>query len=348
MTAANDLPTDFDRAARRFFTPPLAVTPPGGSTGYSGSQLARVEAAGRAWCLRRWPAGYPAGRLRFVHRVLRHSRARGFAGVPALATTPAGETIAAVGGARYDAQAWMPGAPLDAPPPGGESLPNAARALPTAQLAALAAFVARFHRSTRDLPARPGDAEDAPARRLAARAADLRRRAPELDAAARRLDDAGERALARHWLALLPRALVQATARLVASPGASAPTPVICHGDLWPRHVHFLAGDACGLLDFEGIARGGPALDLAHLLLHFGGWHARDAVVHAYEAVLPLTDADRAMILPLAACDLVGEGLWALGALTGGDLNPRQRAAHRANLATLLGPLGAVVRELAG
>ncbi len=35
------------------------------SPGYSGSAFAHAESSGRVWLLRRWPAGFGAGRLRF-------------------------------------------------------------------------------------------------------------------------------------------------------------------------------------------------------------------------------------------------------------------------------------------
>ena len=47
--------------------------------------------------------------MRFVHRLLLEIRSGGFPGVPDLASTTAGETVAEVSGRLYDAQEWMAG-----------------------------------------------------------------------------------------------------------------------------------------------------------------------------------------------------------------------------------------------
>jgi hypothetical protein len=74
------------------------------SPGYSGNSFALVESSGERWLLRRWPADFGVGRLRFVHWALTESLAKGFQGVPTLASTDDGRTILELAGCLYDAQ----------------------------------------------------------------------------------------------------------------------------------------------------------------------------------------------------------------------------------------------------
>lgn len=96
-----------------------------------------------------WVApGYEDGRLRFVHRALTHSREAGFSGVPKLATTREGETLLNLDGRLFDAQEWLPGAPLSGEPVWDASVANVVHPLRPPLLSSLARAVARFHGST--------------------------------------------------------------------------------------------------------------------------------------------------------------------------------------------------------
>jgi aminoglycoside phosphotransferase (APT) family kinase protein len=121
----------------------------------------------------------------------------------------------------------------------------------------------------------------------------------------------------------------------------------LCHGDLWAPHVHFDGTTFVGFTDFENLHLGSPAVDLAHLMLHFNGWPARDAVVDAYDKVSPLGE-DEALLPAAAVADLAWEGCWSLTELYGGDhrLLPAQRRAHVTNLRALLGSLESIAGEL--
>lgn len=118
-------------AARLFFAKG-GVSVVGESPGYSGSTFFRVESCGREWLLRRWPAGFGAGWLRFVHGVLTESHAQGFQGVPRLARTDHAQTIVETTGRLYDAQELLPGRPLCAQHPGTGRGPCASTAVPHA------------------------------------------------------------------------------------------------------------------------------------------------------------------------------------------------------------------------
>ena len=138
-------------AAPRFFGEPHEISPCGASSGFSGSTFARVETAGASWCLRGWPAGFEAERLRFIHRALRHSRASGFSGVVRSATTrDEGATMLDLGDRLFDAQEWLPGEPLSGRPAWDVPVPNVVRPLSQERLSSLTGALARFHRSTVD------------------------------------------------------------------------------------------------------------------------------------------------------------------------------------------------------
>ena len=92
---------------------------------------------------------------------------------------------------------------------------------------------------------------------------------------------------------------------------------------------------------FESLALASPAVDLAQLVGHFGGYRIAGTVLRSYGAVAPLSEGDEASLAPEVVADLAAEGLWALEALYGesASIRPTQEAAHRLNLGLLLGPL---------
>lgn len=155
--------------------------------------------------------------------------------------------------------------------------------------------------------------------------------------------------MALRWLELLPRAIASAREISETLPEATTEDCILCHGDLWPAHVHFDGDTFIGFTDFESLCFATPALDLAQLVLHFGGWEIRGDVLRSYETVAPLNERDRA-VLPLeAVADLAGEGYWSLEALYGhvsSRTTSTQRAAHALNLRKLIGSLEQVVEEM--
>ncbi|MDP9474576.1 MAG: phosphotransferase [Actinomycetota bacterium] len=326
------------QAARLFFGE-CCLSYLGSSSGYSGSSFASVESSGGRWLLRRWPAGFEAGLLDFAHRSLAESRARGFEGVPRLASTDDGRTILELAGCLYDAQEFLPGRPLSPTRPGeGGPVPNVAVRLSRGRLRGLSEAIARFHRSTRRLAPEP-DWEVIPLpQRLGELEAETDRcRATLLDGAQERAGGE-ERETALRWLELLPRALAAARGASEEPPGGRGGR-VLCHGDLWPAHVHFDGDTFVGLVDFESLVFAPPTLDLAQLVGHFGGWGAREVVLDAYSRIAPLGERCRAALPTEVVADLAMEGFWSLRALYGqppADTTPVQREAHALNLGVLL------------
>ena len=334
-------------AARSFFRD-YRLDVLGDSPGYSGSVFGRVETSSGTWLLRRWPPGFEEGRLRFVHRALLESRSGGFRGVPRLAKTVDGDTIVRGSGHLYDAQEWTAGRPLSDAPKGDGPSPNVAVRSSSERLLTLAEAVARFHASTSRLHPEGAHEVDPLTRRLDELGRELARKLRGLRAGVRVHADEAQRRIASGWLDLLPVALGTAREASLGLPGDGA-SRVLCHGDLWPVHVHFRGDDFAVFTDFEAMAFAPPSLDLAQLVAHFGGWEIRAELVGYYERFAPLTERHR-VTLPLeVVADLAGEGLWSLEALYAEPLattaTGAQRKAHEHNLRALLGYLEKAFEE---
>ena len=339
-------------AARRFFPRQHTVSVVGRSSGFSGSVFARVEASGASWCLRRWPWGFGEERLRFVHRVLVEGRAGGFSGLPDLAENEAGETALVLADGLYDAQEWLAGEPLcgaNAMGSGGPT-PNVVAAVSRAQIASLATSLARFHLSAAHLSPEPADPTSPLSTRLARLAEVAQARHEPLLSAVQARAEGEERRVALRWLELLWRAADAASEAREIFPEGSGRGYTVCHGDLWPAHVH-VDGDAfVGFTDFESLSFASPALDLAQLVLHFGGWEIREDVLRSYERVARLGERDRSLLPAEALVDLADEGYWALEELyspTGSRIPKEQRTAHLLNLRELLVSMGQIAQEMA-
>ena len=336
------------RAARKFFAEgSVAILK--ASPGYSGSAFAGVESSGERWLLRRWPTGFDARRLRFVHRVLIQSRAAGFEGVPKLARTDSGQTIVDIAGRLYDAQALLSGRPLSIQYRDNGPLPNVAVYHLGPGLISLAEALARFHRSTSHLQPEPEREIDPLAERLRKLASEVHVRRVALLDGVRERADGKERETAQRWLDLLPHTLSAAREVSESLLGGSRRACLLCHGDLWPAHVYFEGDAFVGFVDFESLVFASPALDLAQLVGHFGGWDAREDVLQTYERIVPLQEQCRAALPLEIVADLASEGLWSLQALY--DQSPSkttraQREAHTLNLGTLLGCLERASREI--
>ena len=333
---------DLCLAAETFFAEPYTCAPLGMSSGFSGSALARVETASAAWCLRRWPAETTTGTLQFIHTVLRHSRSRGFRGVPRVAATPTGETVVCRDGTCFDAQEWVAGAPLVTPADMAAMTPNRVFPLAPERLAQVAIGLADFHRSTADLAPPPAARRPPLAQRLAAAERELDRQRAAIEAWARAETDSDLRQLAGSWLAVLPAAISRAAA---IPAGTAVPPDATCaavHGDVWAPHVFFDGPIFSGFVDFESLAWDAPAVDLAQLVLHFNGWRERAPVLDAYAVHRPLTPMDRLLLPAAAVLDLAGEGLWSLETLAAAAGQPPHRDRHIANLRALLASLHAL------
>ncbi|MEJ7763419.1 MAG: phosphotransferase [Thermomicrobiales bacterium] len=301
--------------ARAMFPDATAMLP-----GSPGDHLLRIERPGETWCVRRWRPGTNLSRIAFVHAALRAAHAAEIDAVPHVATLPGGMTgMTVVGvdravvsrdGAFFDAQSWVSGRPLARGLAfvnlGGEH-PNVPAPILRAAVVETATLLARLHGTM--IPAL--SSEDRPAMTLGrlGNVVDQTWRAHQhrlgpaapLDPLVRRWRTAGRRAM--------PLAL-----DLVGERGPrDGDDLVVAQGDLWPAHVmsdrQGRSRGVSGIIDWTDAVAGSPAIDLAHLVAHFGGWRADtvEEVLGAYTAVRPLSPMARGMLPAVATLDLVAE-----------------------------------------
>nr|MBA2755275.1 aminoglycoside phosphotransferase family protein [Chloroflexia bacterium] len=303
--------------ARAFFPDATAMLP-----GSPGDHLLRVERPGETWCVRRWRPGTNLSRIGFVHAALRAAHAAELDAVPHVATVPAGFTgltvagddraVVSRDGAFFDAQSWVSGRPLarglSFVNTGGEH-PNVPAPVLRAAVVETATLLARLHGAM--IPAL--DREDRPAMALGrlGNVVDQTWRAHQhrlgpaapLDPLVRRWRTAGRR--------VMPLAL-----DLVGERGpreGDGHDLVVAHGDLWPAHVmsdrQGRSRGVSGIIDWTDATASSPAIDIAQLVAHFGGWRADtvEEVLGAYVAVRPLSPTARRMLPAVAALDLVAE-----------------------------------------
>ncbi len=252
------------------------------------------------------------------------------------------DTVVRVAGYLYDAQEWTAGQTLSPQWSGEGAVPNVAVRVPPRRLLALAEAVARFHASTARLHPE-GDYEVDPLTRRLDKLVDATEGSLEdLQAGVRHRADGAQRTIATRWLDLLPKALRTAREASLWLPPNEKGSQVLCHGDLWPAHTHFQGDDFVGFADFESLAFAPPALDLAQLLAHFGGWEVRKRVMRSYGRFAPLAERYWAVLALEVVADLASEGLWSLEALylePFSELTGGQRTAHAHNLHALIGYL---------
>ncbi|MDQ4127506.1 MAG: phosphotransferase, partial [Actinomycetota bacterium] len=253
--------------------------------------------------------------------------------------------------ALYDAQEWLAGSPLTGASPMGprEPVPNVVRSVSPARLAILAGSLARFHVSTAHISPEPGDQASPLSVRLNRIMEATEARYESLLPAVLTGTEGPELHVALRWLELLPKAVEAAHEACGDFPEGLRRGYALCHGDLWPAHVYFEGDAFVGFTDFESLCFASPALDLAQLLLHFGGWEIREEVLRDYDRLAPLDERDRSLVPLEAVADLADEGFWALEALYGVAsyrTTAAQRAAHSLNLRELLVSLEPIAEEI--
>jgi homoserine kinase type II len=232
--------------------------------GFSGALVWRGgEGESPRVALKAWPPGVAADRVRRVHAWM--ARAARLPFIPTVFAGAGGETAFAGAGRVWDCCRWQPGRPPEAPS--------------RAEVEAACEAVARIHLAW-EAEARRGPcpgvsnrlrilAENEPL--LAAGPGALPPVAPALDPLLRRALAAVGRA------APALRAALQAWAQ---TEFAIQP----CVRDLRSEHVLFAGGRVAGVIDFGAADLDSPAVDLARLLLDWGGGFL-DAALAAYRRV---------------------------------------------------------------
>jgi len=261
--------------------------------GFSGSPVARVEAAGEPWAVKALPSSMSAARAGWLHRFMRHLRGGGIDAVPDLAELPGGGSVYRDGdGGLWEMLRWMPGR--------SRLQPNAAeRAVAVEAIAAVHAQAATFseppsvvgvplscvERATRCRQLAP----DAWQRRLA------RERTAELTSMWRQIDPSAATRI-RAALASAAECLAARGGPALHRAGDAAHRPerlTVVVRDLTADHLLFADSDTegggelpmvSGLIDFHAARLDTPACDLGRLLASWhGGLPPPDAVREAVD-----------------------------------------------------------------
>lgn len=331
------------RAALSFVPTASSVEPVPGHT-----DLARAEAPGGVWAVRRWPEGTPRERVEFVQEVSTGVRAAGIGFVPAVGATPGdGATAVVVEGRLYSAESWLPGKSLvrgtELVAPRGRVVDRSAP-VPAAVLGEAIRAVASFHQATEAMATRPGVA-----------------RAP-LDAVLRAVRSTWEEERVRlrplaprtphiqRWIRSGEVVLASAVEALAAVDFLRVRPAVIGHLNLWPGHVlaSRVGGEdrITGLVDLADAAASSPLVDLAQLVGHFNGWTtvAAEEAIGAYTEVRPLAPEERRLLPAVAGLDLVAATgrLLVLGYATQAMAGGAAGDAVRASASQLLSSLEAL------
>lgn len=308
-----DPPTDvlrvFESIAQRFFARVERIEVVAGS-----ADLARVEEPGGVWCLRRWPEGMTVERIAFVHEALRLAREADLAVVPEVAIaserTVAHPKIIAAESGLYDVQSWMPGqvavrrawVALD----GGTSV-DLPGDLPDRLVLETTGLMAQFHAGTIEA-ASMSNAPVSPLRGFGAAANRVwRQRLRELDPLAPKVP------AVREWRAAARRVVAPALERIEEAGAAGQSAEVVIHAGLWPSHV--LASRSgrgnvvTGIVDWTDAIVSSPLVDIAQLIVHFGGWtpESAEAVINAYHETRPLPPAERRLLPAVAALEVTAQ-----------------------------------------
>lgn len=276
----------------------LLLEPLENAGGFSGARLWRVTDGAQRWCLRRWPADYPdETRLRFIHAVLE------FAGmqvdiVPKLQRTTAGDTAMAVEGHLWELTTWLPGVANFHQQPSEAKLISALQALATVHRA-LEYFPTRMT----GLGTSPGIAERRG--RLEALAQSLPQLVASLPRAPEPLRQRGQ-----SLVAYFASEVSTVRAELAAAAESLVPLQP-CLRDIWHDHVLFTGDAVTGIVDWDAVRIDTVATDLARLLASLvrddnTAWQVG---LTAYEAIRPLTDAERALIPVFDRSSLLMSGM---------------------------------------
>jgi Ser/Thr protein kinase RdoA (MazF antagonist) len=276
----------------------------GGAGGFSGAQFWRISSPRGLLCLRRWPqhadALWPA-RLRFIHDVLQCVAKSGGPPVPVPIQIAAGGTILSAGGHLWELTPWLPGE--------ADYFPLRKEQKLRAALAALAEFhlaSAKYRPVGGESLAMNSSISEGIHRRRqqieSLRAGELGKIVDAVDAndswpTTIDFDATTLRKLAVDILRLYRQAEMPVLQMLIAAEPLKVRLQA-CIRDIWHAHVLFQDGQVSGLVDFGAMRIDTVACDISRLLgsMAQDDEHAWQAGLAAYEAVRPLTTAEREFI----------------------------------------------------
>jgi Ser/Thr protein kinase RdoA (MazF antagonist) len=261
------------------------------SGGFSGSQIWRVEIAGKPLCLRRWPNSRgEIDCIRFIHSVLSGVYRSGFHLIPLPIPSRSAETFVCNDDHAWELAPWLPGEPDDCQPP--QKTCSAIRVV-----AALTAL-GQFHRAVATTP--ENRSPDGPAPGILQRLEKLIHW--KTNGLARLVAE-----IKHHrgiWPELADRSApliadFRKTADLVADALRHARRWMVpiqpCIRDIHREHVLFEGNHVTGLIDFGAMRPDSCAGDIARLIRSLTGddeplWAVG---IDAFQQVLPLGDSER-------------------------------------------------------
>lgn len=258
---------------------------------FSGARLWRVEFRGRPFVLRLWPREIPAGRIASIH-AFQHCLAKCGMPVPApIGALAAGQTVVHADGGLWELAPWMPGVADYWHDPRPTKLAAALRTLAQVHLAVAGVPVP----DVRLMP--PVGVAPGLSRREDRLHSLLLVEFKELTHAVGRAPLPVERQLIDESLRLIERALPAEIKKSLGWRDRQLPLQW-CLRDVWHDHVLFTGERVTGLIDFGAVAFDSPAGDVARLLGSLvgddrDGWRIG---LDAYEAVRPMSDAERAAV----------------------------------------------------
>ncbi len=268
--------------------------------------LARVTAPGGEWRVRRWPQGIPESDVTFSHEVLEIARRAEPDLTPRLLLTAHDTPADAVriDGHVYDAQQWLPGAPVDGAEiawPTRDDRIDVPVIVPNEIFTQVITSLGKLHAASEGLATTKGAPSAALGLLPGAVEAAHRRQVSSLRSRAR-----FEPSIQR-WLATGERLLSTATPIIEQATEQGNLSTAVLHLGMWPAHVLVREGQVSGLLGWERAAVGSPLLDLAQATLRLRGWtdDAVETTVGYYSDVRDLTPAERRLFPAVAALDVV-------------------------------------------
>ena len=251
--------------------------------GFSGANLWRLETPLGILCLRRFPAGYAASRIDFIHSVIHRVRQNGFRLVPVTIETSAGLSCLLREGFFWELSTWLPGQA------DFQTSPNQSK------LRSALSILAQFH------IAAGGDMESGKSPSAAARleqisrlmcggVSQISRRVeagifPELAASARQL---------LHMFSMVAPATQSLLAGAVNRQVSIQP----CLRDVHADHILFEEDHVSGLIDFGAMRLESVVVDITRLLGSLveddeTGWRVG---IEAYQIVRPLSEVEQELI----------------------------------------------------
>ncbi|MFT4039544.1 MAG: phosphotransferase [Thermomicrobiales bacterium] len=336
--------TDMPQAVQAFLPGATEVVPIPGHP-----ELARVVTPEGIWRVRRWPAGAPASDVTFSHEVLEIARRVEPAITPALLLT-SHETPAdavRIGGRYYDAQQWLPGAPLPGAEiawPGPDVRIDVPVAAPNEVFIQVITALAKLHAASEGLATTKG-APSAALGLLPGAVSQAQQRQVNALRGRARYEPAIQR-----WIATGERLISTAAPVVEAAAAQGTLSTSVLHLGMWPAHVLTEGERVTGLLGWERAAVGSPLLDLAQATLRLRGWtdDAVETTVGYYSDVRDLTPEERRLFPAVAALDVVATTgrLLEQTFLTGSDERPP--LPLRKSVEMMVRSMNAVERSLLG